>query len=345
MKIFKQIKPSLWRKPQSPHEKQEQSFLRRQESPTIVPIILLLCLTLFTACEKPQWTLDRIAVNCTNYPENCVNGTCINDVCVCNTGWYGENCNSQNPEDSIVIVNPCDGIDCGENGVCINGVCECEEGWAGDNCETEIITFEEVFDSPFGSWGINVEIIADAYVFTGGKLNNGKSDITLTKTNFEGIEIWSQSYGDFDQTDDANDFVVTDDGSYVIVGRSWTSISTSDLLLIKTDEEGNELWLKKYDIGDNGVKVELTNDEGYLIFAKSNNQNSSNDITYLLKTDSDGNEEWSKTLDEASIVDVLKVNNGFTLMGRTVDNDYHLWHINDIGDIEWVQSFVLNSFC
>ena len=74
---------------------------------------MLSVLVLFNACQDCN--------DCC--PEN---ATCIDNVCLCNEGYSGLNCE---------IFDNCINTSCPENAVCVDGVCVCEAGFAGINCE------------------------------------------------------------------------------------------------------------------------------------------------------------------------------------------------------------------
>jgi hypothetical protein len=51
------------------------------------------------------------------------NGICINNVCKCLQGYYGDDCSKPYCPDN-----------CSGNGICDNGKCICNNGFTGDNC-------------------------------------------------------------------------------------------------------------------------------------------------------------------------------------------------------------------
>ena len=102
----------------------------------------------------------------------------------------------------------------------------------------------------------------------------------------------------------------TSDGGFIITGFTRTSEGDVDLLLIKTDENGQEDWVQTFGgSGDSfGSSVLQTNDGGYIVTGTtaSFNGNWYGDYDYppeipyssmyLLKTNENGEEEWSRTL-------------------------------------------------
>ena len=77
-----------------------------------------------------------------------------------------------------------------------------------------------------------------------------------------------------------------------------------EVLLIKTDFEGNEQWNQTFggSDGDIGYSVQQTTDGGYIICGVIvNSPDDGYDDVYLIKTDSQGNQEWSQNYEAVSI--------------------------------------------
>jgi outer membrane protein OmpA-like peptidoglycan-associated protein len=72
----------------------------------------------------------------------------------------------------------------------------------------------------------------------------GKSDIYISRFSKSGSLLWSKKYGT--QNDDSGvDAVEANDGSLIIVGGSYNG-KTNETLLIRTTQNGDKLWLKRY---------------------------------------------------------------------------------------------------
>lgn len=147
----------------------------------------------------------------------------------------------------------------------------------------------------------------DGYVFIGSKngffddvhadFREHDADILLIKVDEDGNQLWKKIYGKSEH-DFGYSICNADDGGYYLFGSSQSySNGSFDMLLIKTDREGNQEWVKNYGGTEYeyGKKV-ITNKDGglYLIgSSKSFGKDGSTDV-FIVKTDDQGNEIWSE---------------------------------------------------
>ncbi len=159
-----------------------------------------------------------------------------------------------------------------------------------------MIGFGQGWEKTFGingdSNGKSVQQTIDGGYIVCGYLNTfsgNSSDIYLIKTDENGIEEWSHSYGG---TDSERGYSVqqTSDGGYIVCG------GTIDLSLIKTDVNGIEQWSQTFGgVGiDRGYSVQQTNDGGYIVCGTTNSFSNGSANIYLIKTDGNGVEQWSQ---------------------------------------------------
>ena len=96
----------------------------------------------------------------------------------------------------------------------------------------------------------------------------GYREVWLVKTDAEGNEVWDRQFGG---AEDDLGFAVrqTTDGGYVIAGMTYDSKGESrdDVLLVKTDGDGNKVWDRVFAWArwEDGVAVQQTSDGAYIV--------------------------------------------------------------------------------
>jgi TolB-like protein len=121
----------------------------------------------------------------------------------------------------------------------------------------------------------------------------GRHDIILVKTDANGNRIWAKTYGG---TEDDRAYAVqqTSDGGYIVAGstRSFSG-GRDDIILVKTDANGNIIWAKTYegtdDDMDRAYAVQQTSDGGYIVAGSTRSFGAGRHDIILVKTDANGN--------------------------------------------------------
>ena len=179
----------------------------------------------------------------------------------------------------------------------------------------------------------------------------GYNDIWLIKTDANGNEIWNQTHGGNGQ-DNGYSIKQTIDGGYIVAGTtsSWGA-GSSDIWLLKTDENGDHIWNQTFgnSLQGGGYSVLETEDGGYAVVGTIENIDTDYDI-FVVRTDENGNEIWNQTFGgegSDSGTSIIQANDGgFVIIGRTFLPGYqaggqNIWLIktDEDGNEIWNQTF------
>jgi len=159
--------------------------------------------------------------------------------------------------------------------------------------------WEKFFGGDSVERGRSIQLVSDGgYIITGETWSYGSGgvDIWLIKTDANGNKIWDRTFGG-SGNEFGNCVQQTIDGGFILVGTT-DSFSTdlTEIWLIKTDANGNEIWDKTFgeSIDFFGNSVQQTIDGGYIITGGKDVYYGYSDLL-LIKTDSYGNKIWDET--------------------------------------------------
>ncbi len=211
--------------------------------------------------------------------------------------------------------------------------------------------WEKTFGGPGDDLGWSVLEIDDGYVIAGTTEmpGSGNKDVWLIKTDLDGDEGWSKTFGGPDD-DWGVSLIEASGGGYVVVGVTESYGSGGmDGWVIKTDIDGNKDWDKAFGAtrDDQVTDVLKTRDGGYIIVGTTESYGSGGQDLWLIKIDPDGETVWDKTFgkgDDEAGCSVLETEDGYIVTGFTESRgsgSRDLWLIEtDIdGGQRWDKTF------
>jgi len=192
-----------------------------------------------------------------------------------------------------------------------------------------------------GDFDLSTSVIETAngeYVLTGKRGNA----VFLMKTDHAGDTIWTRSYK-FQNNDVGLTVGQTDDGGFVIFGTSTDTLVKDNVLLIRTDENGDTLWTKLIGGEQNmsGWDGQPTSDGGYMVVGRYRKPSVSGVL--LVKTDKIGNVLWIQTYDESigenGYSGEQTSEGGYIITGTSKNKDILLLKTDINGDIIWTKTY------
>jgi hypothetical protein len=207
-------------------------------------------------------------------------------------------------------------------------------------------TFAKIYDHSFQVQAYSiVKTFDNKYLIAGTESN----EALVFKIDTSGDIIWKKKLGS-NNNECFKSLITTLDSSYVIAGNIFNTVdSTSDLLCVKINSNGDTLWTKEIDMGFNeyALSVQQTSDNGYILAGNSGQDSIPLTKIAVVKLDSTGNLMWGNTY---SIVGYNSCANsvkqlpdsGYIIIGyfdslSTYDNRTFLMKLNANGNISWTK--------
>ncbi|MCL0089251.1 hypothetical protein M1O54_02680 [Dehalococcoidia bacterium] len=158
--------------------------------------------------------------------------------------------------------------------------------------------WSRTFGAPYCEIGHWVEqTVCGGFIVVGNRNMRGATwNIWLVKTDPQGNKEWSRTFPDRDwELAIGSSVQQTACGGFIIAGH--TGKLEPDMLLIKTDAEGNEQWRRRFHgpEWDTGTRVQQTLCRGFIILGHTTSFGRGGSDFWLIKTDPQGNKEWSET--------------------------------------------------
>ncbi|MBK7630785.1 MAG: T9SS type A sorting domain-containing protein [Ignavibacteriales bacterium] len=199
------------------------------------------------------------------------------------------------------------------------------------------------------SWDVGYqakEIPEGGFVVIGETRSYGVSEknIFLIETDSMGDTLWTRAFGGAGD-DIGCSIELANDGGYVLAGHSNSyGAGPNDVLLIKTNSNGDSLWAKVYGYSGTDCKaysINSTSDGGYIIAGQIYASSTGNSNVLLIKTDEFGDTLWTKSigtqLNEYAYSAQQTVDGGYIISGT--NGDVLLIKTNELGEVLWTKSW------
>jgi len=134
-------------------------------------------------------------------------------------------------------------------------------------------------------------------IIIGARTNTNPSGFIVLKYSENGDTVWTKIYNGQYCEDIATDITVDSDDNIIITGYSFTADEDFNILTVKYDSSGNELWAVQYNGPGNtrDFAFSLTSDSLNNVYITGGSRHGSSgiDTCITVKYDQDGNEIWS----------------------------------------------------
>lgn len=183
------------------------------------------------------------------------------------------------------------------------------------------LLWEKTFGGEYVDIGYSIcKTLEGDFIITGVTSNVNGSNLYLIKTNKDGNLLWEKKFGGAGFSIGYS-ITETIDHDFIISGaKAPTDYSSSDVYVIKTDNNGYVIWEKTFsnEVYDAGYDISCTTDGGYIITGLTNTILF--DDVYLLKIDYNGNVMWDKTFgtvnNDVGCSVCQSSDNGYIITGR-----------------------------
>jgi len=186
----------------------------------------------------------------------------------------------------------------------------------------------------------------------------GRSNVYLARTDGDGDELWSRTFGGENNVMSLAAAPSPDGGFLVLATIMHYPENDDDIYLLKVDEDGNEVWSRTWEEERcTGRDLISTTDGNYLltgIYSLVEGTDRPTQDFLFIKVDPDGNELWRSTFGDPDKIDYASVlaeaaDGGYVAAGNrgtslsSWDEDLVLVKIDENGQLLWERVIETNS--
>lgn len=180
------------------------------------------------------------------------------------------------------------------------------------------------------TWGL-ARSVDGGFVLIGettGVTAEEEPDCLLIKTDDQGVEKWTRTFGG--EKSDRCFSIVPDDDGFVIAGQTYTyGAGDRDMYILKTDSEGKQIWSRTFGgaASDVGHSITKLRDSGFLVTGYTTSFAEDADDPYLVKVDAKGEVVWTRVIKldghNRTITGTETTDGNFCLTGFSVNRNVY----------------------
>jgi len=213
-------------------------------------------------------------------------------------------------------------------------------------------TYAKIYDYSYQVQAYSiVKTFDNGYIIAGEESN----EALVYKIDSSSSIVWKKKIGSNNQ-ESFKCLITTFDSCYVMAGNIFNTVdSTSDILCVKINSNGDTLWTKEIDMGydDYALSVQQTFDNGYILAGYSSQNSMPLSMIAVVKLDVNGNLIWGKTFSAGNFDNFAysvkqMPDSGYVVIGyvdslSTSDQRTFLMKLNSLGDISWTKKQLIVS--
>jgi uncharacterized delta-60 repeat protein len=204
-----------------------------------------------------------------------------------------------------------------------------------------------------GDYSFAVTVDASDNVYVTGRSDRGSptlSDMTTVKYNPAGVLQWAVHYNGPGNSLDEGLAIATDVNYIYVTGRSYGIGTDQDMVLVKYDNNGNQLWAQRYNGTANSTDISRSvalDASGNAYICGSSYGVASGTDFMIIKYDASGTEQWVKRINGSGNIwdgaEAIKTDDAGNVIAAgyvfTGNYEYYTVKYNSSGVLQWSKIF------